>query len=117
MLHPWQTFAAIRARTDVPEDPLRATDPDSPIFPDATRDDLLDELALTQLALKRLGEGFVVDRTQLRARRRRLEWWIDRIVSQLAAMDGRLNVSLVLVLVVLAAFWIAVAVFATQEIF
>ena len=57
-----------------------------PIFPLATIDDLLDELADTDRAIDRLGEAFIVNQEQRAARRDRLQWWRDRIVAQLEQM-------------------------------
>lgn len=59
-----------------------------PIFPHATRDDLLDELALTDLAIERMGIFPIVNVEQRDARIRRLGWWRERIVSQLAEMTA-----------------------------
>lgn len=59
-----------------------------PIFPLATLDDLHAELADTERSLARLGERRVVDADQMNARRLRLEWWRDRIQSQIDEMEG-----------------------------
>jgi hypothetical protein len=56
------------------------------IFPFATVETLDEELAATDRALDRLGEGFVVDELQRQARRRRLRVWRERIVEQLAEL-------------------------------